>query len=454
MIDKKLKVFWLSAEVAPLVKVGGLGDVAGALPKVLNRLGVDIRLSLPYYGAIKTPAKLYLKGLKLVEGRKTTSFDVYLATLPGTKIPVYLIKHPLFRDAEIYAKTDEFKHFSLWAKASLVLITALDFIPDIIHLHDWHAALLAYYLPEFKRDYPAVLARAKVLYTIHNLANQGYDRSLKINPMQEGIRRANYINTVSPTYAREILTKEYGMGLEKFLQKRKKNLSGILNGIDVDLFNPQTDPNLKFNYSAKNLSGKNQDKLALQQELGLTVASQKPLLAFVARLSWQKGIELFSAGLLAEIIKRFDAQLIFLGTGDNKYQKYLTKMAQKYPQNIKVFLRLDLVLAQKLYAASDFFLVPSRFEPCGLTQMMAMRYGSLPIVRQVGGLKDTVDSSVGYSFIDYTTADLQKVLTKALKDFVAAPAIIQKKRQKAMKKDFSWYSSAQQYFKLYQKMVK
>jgi starch synthase len=272
--------------------------------------------------------------------------------------------------------------------------------------------------------------------------------------MIEGIKRADYINTVSPTYAREILTKEYGAGLEKFLQKRSKNLVGILNGIDIDLFDPRSDSNIAYNYSAKNLAGKVKDKLVLQAKLKLTVNSRQPLLAFVARLSWQKGIELFTDSLFKTMIAQYDAQFVFLGDGDNKYKKHLNKLAQKYPRNVKVIFKLDLPLAQKLYAASDFFLMPSRFEPCGLAQMMAMRYGSLPIVRQVGGLKDTVNSSVGYSFKDYTALNLAKTIAKALKDFSASPKLIQKTRQNAMKKNFSWRASARQYFKLYQKMVK
>ncbi|OIO08003.1 hypothetical protein COX68_03165 [Candidatus Falkowbacteria bacterium CG_4_10_14_0_2_um_filter_41_15] len=454
MLNKPLKVFWLSAEAAPLAKVGGLGDVAGSLPKALHKAGIDIRLALPYYGSIKTPAKLLLKGLRMSIAKKSIVFDVYLTTLPGTKIPVYLIKHPLFRDLEVYAKIDALKHFSLWAKASLTLITALDFIPDILHLHDWPAALATCFLPEFKEDYPAVFAGTKVLYTIHNLANQGYDKKNNLNPMIEGIRRADYINTVSPTYAREILTKKYGVRLEKILLKRRQNLVGILNGIDTDLFNPKNDSNIKYNYSVKNLVGKTKNKLALQAELGLAVDKQKPLLAFVARLSWQKGIELFSDSLFDNLIIKYDAQFIFLGDGDSKYKKYLSKFVRKYPRNIKVFFKLDLSLAQKLYAASDFFLMPSQFEPCGLTQMMAMRYGSLPIVHSVGGLKDTVNSSVGYSFKNYTAVDLSKTIGKALKDFSSNPVVIQKKRQNAMKKNFSWQSAARQYFKLYQKMVK
>ncbi|MFA4942186.1 MAG: glycogen synthase [Patescibacteria group bacterium] len=454
MNNKKIKIFWLSAEAAPLAKVGGLGDVAGSLPKALQKEGIDVRLSLPYYGSIKTPAKLLLKGLKMSLNKKTVSFDVYSTVLPNTKVPVYLIKHPLFKEAEVYAKTNEFNHFALWSKASLVLITALDFIPDILHLHDWQAALALHFLPEFKLDYPAVFSRVKVLYTIHNLANQGYDRRSNINPMAEGILGANYVSTVSPSYAREILTVDYGVGLEKVLKKRRRNLFGILNGIDINLLNPKTDINLKYHYSVRKLSGKKKNKLSLQSELGLVSDDKKPLLTFISRLSWQKGIELFSDDLLGEIIKKYDAQLVFLGDGENKYEKQLIRIAKKYPQNIKVFLKLDLVLAQKLYAASDFFLMPSRFEPCGLTQMMAMRYGSLPIVHSVGGLKDTVNSSVGYSFKNYLTIDFQKTIIRALGDFYFHPEIIQKKRQKAMEKDFSWGKAALKYFKLYQKMIR
>jgi len=242
--------------------------------------------------------------------------------------------------------------------------------------------------------------------------------------------------------------------LEKILKSRRRNLSGILNGIDTNFFNPQTDSKIKYNYSIKDLSGKQENKLVLQKKLGLLVDVQKPLLAFVARLSWQKGIELFSDKLFQESIEKFGAQFVFLGEGDESYKKYLVKMAQKYPSHIRLHFGLDLNLAQKLYAASDFFLVPSRFEPCGLTQMMAMRYGSLPIVRQVGGLKDTVDNSVGYIFKDYSSLALQKAIIKALHDFSFQVKVIDKKRQNSMNQDFSWTLAAAKYFKLYQKMVK
>ncbi len=449
-----MKIFWLSAEVAPIVKVGGLGDVAGALPKSLIKKGVDIRLSLPYYGSIKTPAKLVLRNLKMSWNDKDISFNVYLAFIPGTKIPVYLIKHPIFAGPKVYPEKEGIERFSFWTKASLTLITALNFIPDIIHLHDWHAALAAQYLPEFKAEYPAVFSKVKVLYTIHNLANQGYRPKDKKNPMIEGIKSADYLNTVSPSYAKEILTKEYGAGLEKFLSAKKKRLSGILNGIDVQLFDPKTDPNLEFHYSSKKLTGKVKEKAALQKSLGLDVDNNRPLLAFIARLSWQKGVELFSFDLMDKAIKDYGAQFVFLGDGDEKYRKHLTRLARKHPHSIKTFFKLDLSLAQRLYAASDFFLVPSRFEPCGLTQMMAMRYGSLPIVRSVGGLKDTVDSSVGYRFQDYSPEALKIIILKALTDFSQRPELIAQKQRKGMMQDFSWKAAAEQYFKLYRKMVK
>lgn len=449
-----MKIWWLSAEVSPIAKVGGLGDVAGALPKSLVKKGVDIRLSLPYYSSIKSPAKLILRNLKMSWNNKEVSFNVYLTFLPGTKVPVYLIKHPIFVGPKVYPEKEGAERFSFWVKASLTLVTALDFIPNIIHCHDWHAALIFRYLPEFKAEYPAVFSKAKVLYTIHNLANQGYRHQDNFNPMLEGIKAADYLNTVSPAYAKEILTKEYSAGLEKALLAKKKKLSGILNGIDTQLFDPKTDPNLKFHYSFKKLAGKAKEKAALQQSLGFAVDNGRPLLAFVARLSWQKGIELFSSDLMDRAIKDYGAQFVFLGDGEEKYRKHLIKLARKYPQSIKTFFKLDLPLAQRLYAASDFFLVPSRFEPCGLTQMMAMRYGSLPIVRSVGGLKDTVDNSVGYRFSDYSSEALKASVLKALVDFSKRPGSIIQKQRKGMMRDFSWKAAAEQYFKLYRKMVK
>jgi starch synthase len=454
MAEKKIKVFWLSAELAPLAKTGGLGDVAGALPPALVRLGVDVRLVLPYYGSIKTKAKLLMKSLVIPDGLRPAKVDVYLTILPGTKIPVYLIKHNLFSSRLVYTRINDFDRFSLWTRAALALLPNLDFIPDIIHLHDWHAALAVHFLPEFKQIYPAIFAKTKILYTIHSLPNKGYDKGTKINPMAEGLVGADYINTVSPTYAREILTKEYGAGLENILLRRRKVLSGILNGLDVKLFNPRTDKYIKYKYGPDTLRRKEKNKLALQKELGLDGGASHPLLVFVARFRWQKGVDLFSAELFDSAVGRFGAHFVFLGEGDPKYKKMLQAMAKKYPRQIKVVCRLDLALAQKLYAASDFFLMPSRFEPCGLTQMIAMRYGSIPLVRSTGGLKDTVNSRVGYAFKEYSPVVWSRLVLRALDDKKNRPEIYRLKQNAGMRSDFSWNQSAGEYLKLYRKVIK
>ncbi len=454
MADKKIKIFWLSAELAPLAKTGGLGDVAGALPPALARSGVDIRLVLPYYGFIKTKAKLLLRGLAVPDGSGFTKVNVYLTFLPGTKIPVYLIKHALFSGRSVYTRTNDFDRFSLWTRAALALLPSIDFIPDIIHIHDWHAALAVHFLPEFKKTYPAIFDRVKILYTVHSLPNKGYDKKTKINPMVEGLVGADYINTVSPTYAREILTKEYGAGLESILWRRRRVLSGILNGLDVKLFNPRTDKYIKYKYGPDTLRRKEKNKLALQKELGLDGGASHPLLAFIARFRWQKGVDLFSPELFEVAISRFGAQFVFLGEGDAEYEKILQALARKYPSQVKVVCRLDLALAQKLYAASDFFLMPSRFEPCGLTQMIAMRYGSVPLVRSTGGLKDTVDSRVGYAFKEYSPAAWSRLVLRALADKKSRPELYRLKQRAGIRLNFSWDNPVKEYLKLYRKVIK
>ncbi|MFA6389626.1 MAG: glycogen/starch synthase, partial [Patescibacteria group bacterium] len=386
--SRRIKILFLSAEIAPLAKVGGLADVLGALPKALDKDVCEIRMCLPFYGCIdikKYPVKLITNNLSVHLNNKKEKFSLYNTYLPGTRIPVYLIKHYFFSSKKIYMsekKNNEsvnVRRFAFFTRASLKAMEFLFFQPGIIHAHDWHTALA----PDMIKDRKKInrfYSRTKILYTIHNLANQG--KTGGKNFMAEGILGANLVNTVSPAYAKEILTHEFGAGLEKKLQKKKKSLSGILNGIDTAEYNPQIDPLVRYHFTSGSIREKIKNKLFLQKKLGWKPDKKILLAGVVTRLTGQKGIELFTEKLISQVnsIKK-PWQIVFLGTGEKKYEKQLKNLAKKYPKNIKTLIRFDEKLARQIYAGSDLFLVPSKFEPCGLTQMIAMRYGSIPIVR-------------------------------------------------------------------------
>jgi len=266
--------------------------------------------------------------------------------------------------------------------------------------------------------------------------------------MAEGILNADLINTVSPTYSREILTEEYGAGLEKILNKRKKQLYGILNGIDTDFFNPAADNLISQKYSIKNLNDKTANKLALQKQLGLPMDKNTALVGLVTRFVQQKGVE-----LITENFSKLNCQFIFLGTGEKKYEDALLVLAKKFPKQFSAQIKFDEKLAHEIYAASDIFLVPSRFEPCGLTQMIAMRYGGVPVARATGGLADTVNNKVGFIFNNFSTSEFYKTLNLALKIYYEKPKTWRQLQMNGLKQDFSWNKSAREYLKLYKKLI-
>lgn len=483
-VKSKIKVLFLSAEVAPLAKVGGLGDVAGALPKALAKLGADIRICLPFYGLIdryKYPAKKIVGNLIIPMGDGKEIIDVWEARLPGTKIPIYLIKHVFFNSKKIYSgkrlvlknkytrQTNDLKRFAFFTRAALATTKKLNFPADIIQANDWHTALTADFIKTLNRQ-DNFFAKTKILYTIHNLANQGIaepniigytkiDPNLEIikvdardgdvNFMVQGILGSDLINTVSPTYAKEILEHYQGAGLDNVLIMRKKQLSGILNGIDTNFFNPATDKLIKHNYSKNYLAGKSNNKLFLQKKLGLKPDKNVALVGSVTRFVWQKGIE-----LITEKFSKLNCQFVFLGTGEKRYESALLKLNRKYPDKFKTLIKFDEKLAHEIYAGSDFFLVPSRFEPCGLTQMIAMRYGSVPVVRSTGGLKNTVNKRVGFTFKKFNSTEFYNILRKALAIYYHQPKIWRRFQADGMKQDFSWTKSAKEYLKLYKKLIK
>ncbi|KKR22038.1 MAG: Glycogen synthase [Parcubacteria group bacterium GW2011_GWE2_39_37] len=474
----------VAAELTPIAKAGGLGDVIGALPKALADLGCEVKIILPYYGFINDKTykiKKIIDKVSFISEGVRQSISLWETILPGSSVKIILIKHRYFSGKNIYEggrvqldkkytrMPNDIKRFAFFSHASLEAVKSLDWQPDVIHCHDWHVAVITDYLKGLYQNDP-FFQNVKTLYTIHNLANQGIAEqnvtdlaklssllpSIKkdledgqLNFMQQGIANGNLINTVSPTYAKEILTKEYGAGLEKLLKTRKNDLSGIINGIDVDFFNPQKDKFIKYNYSSGSLQKKKLNKLYLQKELGLEQDQNKLMIGLVSRLVWQKGIE-----LVTEKFADLDCQFVFLGTGQKETEEHLLTLAKKFPGKFSAQIKFDVGLAQRIYAGADMFLMPSLFEPCGLGQLIAMRYGTVPVVRTTGGLADTVDSSVGFSFSKFNSNVLYETLSKAIDLYHSQPKAWNKLIQKGMKKDFSWHKSAKEYIKLYNKLAK
>ena len=460
------KILFCAAEAAPLAKVGGLADVVGSLPPALKGQGLTARIIMPAHGSVSLRVwrAQRLAAFSVNLGNKKEKVVLFQAKVGG--VHYYLLQNKHYFSGAVYEGNtlDKYLFFSQAVAASLPF---LSFTPDIIHAHDFHAAgVLLTYLQK------PVNLRPKLVLTIHNLQHQGWTAASKfksfgfnpeivpaaaknaagdwINILAAGIAAADKITTVSPNYAKEILTKKYGQELEKLLIARKNDLVGILNGIDVSSYNPITDKALASNYGrANSAAGKEMNKKALLSYFALPDLPV-PLFALVARLSDQKGIDLFSLDKLRSLSKKYPFQLIILGTGEEKFENLAASLAANLPEMARAEIAFDNVLARNLYAASDYFLVPSRFEPCGLTQMIAMRYGSVPIVRATGGLKDTViDGRNGFVFKDYAVSSLFSSLQRALRLYYQEPKEYQALRRAGMSADWSWQASAPKYKQFY-----
>lgn len=473
------KVLFAAAEAAPFYKTGGLGDVSLALPKALKAAGVKIRVVIPYYEAL-FPEKYRGQVKDLLHftvqvGDKSQYCGIKKLQLDG--LDYYLIDNQDYFGREgLYGYWDDGERFAFFQMAICEMLERVDYIPDVLHLNDWHTAFIPVLLKE-KYYWIKAYRQIKTVLTIHNMQFQGiYDPVIldslfkigwqtfnedgiafydQVNFLKAGINFADAVNTVSPTYAQEIQTPQFGERLDGVLRANQAKLSGIMNGIDMQLYDPATDAALTAPYSAKDLTPKALNKAALQKAVGLPEADV-PVLAVVSRLTMQKGMDLL-LDALDEFLKKQAAQVIVLGTGDPALEHAFEIYQLAYPDQVAAQIKFDVKLAQQIYAGSDIFLMPSAFEPSGLSQMMAMRYGTLPLVHLVGGLKDTVvpynqytGAGTGFGFDDYQPAVLRKIMTLAVTLYHEDPKAWRQLQQQAMMPDFGWGKSAKKYQHIYQ----
>lgn len=471
-----LRILFVSAEVSPFAKVGGLADVVGSLPKALRRLGHDVRVVMPAYSAIEAgypgvQAAPFTLRVPVRDG--AIEAGVFEGTLPGDETPIYFIaERNLFNRPLIYGYDDDAYRFAFFCRAAVELLPALNWQPDVIHAHDWHAAPIVFWLAT-GGQVDERLRNTATVFTIHNLAHQGrvswdltnylqiWAHGLReepygaINLMARGIYHAWHVTTVSPTYAREIQTREGGSGLDGLLRHRGDRLSGILNGLDTDEWNPETDPRLPYHFSAENLEKRLLVRRALQTAVGLPQRDDIPLVAMVSRLDYQKGLD-----ITGEVIYRLmsgwagDAQFIVLGSGSQQYEQMFRRFEHLFPDKLRAILQYNAAAAPLIYGGSDIFLMPSLFEPCGLGQMIAMRYGSIPVVRATGGLIDTVwDGVTGFVFGDYNAEAFWEGVARAVYVYNVDRPRWHGMMRTAMGQDSSWLRSAEQYGRLYRQLV-
>ena len=459
-----MKIAICASEVVPFAKTGGLADACGALPVALERLGHEVIVVMPGYKAVL--------GMKQPQVKKLG--DGLSGSVIGKNAQVYFIENDAYFNRDnLYGDKagdypDNLDRFSYFSRRALSLLKEQGFRPDIIHCHDWQASLVPVYketlfaMDDFYRDTATVL-------TIHPIGSQGvfpkeqfpklgldwgvftvdgleyYD---KVNVLKGGIVFSDAVNTVSATYAREIQTREFGFGLEGVLEKRKDSLSGIINGLDYSIWDPQTDPFIAKNYSENTFKAKARNKQELQKACRLPVTADVPLFGMVSRLAQQKGFDILGEAI--DEICRLGLQLVILGTGDGKYQEILRAAQMKYPKVISLNVSFDDPLAHTIYAGADAFLMPSKYEPCGLGQMIALKYGTVPLVFKTGGLADTVTPRTGFLFKDYSARELVKTIKKAAGCF-ENEKIWSDIARRGMKCDFSWQESAKKYVTLYEK---
>lgn len=491
-MPQKIKILYISSEVEPFAKTGGLADVAGSLPKDLKKLNADIRVAMPMYGSISedkfkitevpdSDFEIDLGG-EITKGKlNETSIKV-----DSKQIQVYLLKNDFYYNRSglyINANTnsefpDNAERFIFFSRGILEALKKINWKPDIIHCNDWQTGLIPIYLKTIYAD-DAFYGDIKTIFSIHNLAYQGiFDKKMlvktglpwdvftmdgiefydRINFMKAGIVYSDFITTVSPGYAEEICSSvEYGYGLEGVLSIRKQNLTGILNGADYNTWSPLKDSLIPQNYSGRNLAMKLVNKKALLEKFNLPFRESVPVVGMISRLADQKGFDIIEAA--ADELMKLDLQMVFLGAGELKYQQFLEKLKEQYPEKVGAYIGFNNELAHIIEAGSDMFLMPSRYEPCGLNQMYSLKYGTVPIVRATGGLDDSIEQyhpqtkgGTGFKFIEYDKMhliDAVKFAVDVYKDKQSWTFLM----KNGMKQDFSWKTSAKKYIKLYKEVL-
>lgn len=476
-----MKVLFAAAEAAPFFKTGGLGDVAYALPKQLAKQGVDIRVVLPYYTQMPEQYKQQVEEIhhfRFQLGVKNVYCGIKTLMLEGVRY--YFIDNLAYFDRPaLYGQWDDGERFAYFSTAIIEMLEVIDWIPDIVHCNDWHTAMVPVLLVD-RYHWKNRLRHIRKVITIHNLRFQGnfapsflgevlgtgYNTftedgvrdNERVNFLKGGINFSDRVTTVSPTYAWEITTPEFGEGLEGVLRYNHWKIRGIINGIDYDLNNPEMDRFLPYHFNVDHLQGKAENKAALQQRVGLPVRHDVPMIGMVSRLTDQKGFQLVEERL--EELLQADVQVVLLGTGESRFEHSFRYFESRYPDKMRSLITFDLGLAQQIYAGSDFFLMPSAFEPCGLSQMMSMRYGTLPIVHETGGLADTVQpynqftgEGTGYSFGHFDSWTMLQTIWYALDTYYQRREAHQQLVRQAMTRDFSWEGPANDYLQLYQELL-
>ena len=476
-----MKILFVAAEGAPFSKTGGLGDVIGALPKSLVKAGHEVAVILPYYDMVETKFGVQIEDVlqfELYVGWRRQFCGIKKTVLNGVTFYFIDNQYYFFR-GHVYGDFDDGERFAFFQLAALEAMERIGFIPDVLHAHDYHTAMIPFLLKE-KYRWIQAYQNIKTVLTIHNLEFQGQfsegmlwdlfrvgferyaDGTVRwndcLNWMKAGILYADRVTTVSPSYAYEIMTTEFGCGIDQILRMESGKVSGIVNGIDTDLYNPETDPLLDYHFNKSDLSGKAQNKAKLQEKVGLPVRPDVPMIGIVSRLTRQKGFDVVVEGLHRMLQE--DVQIVLLGTGDSGFEQAFSWFGQVFPDKLSANITFDVKLAQEIYAACDIFLMPSRFEPCGLSQMMAMRYGTLPLVHEVGGLRDTVQpfnpiegTGTGFSFDNLTSYWLNWALQTALDVYYNHPDVWKKLQVQAMECDFSWDTACQSYLDLYHSLA-
>ena len=472
-----MKVLYVASEALPFMASGGLGDVAGSLPQALRKRLIGCRVVMPMYDTIKQELKDTMKfvtSISVPVAWRRQYCGIFEAKADG--VIYYLLDNQYyFKRDTIYCHYDDAERFAFFSRAVLEMLPHINFRPDIIHCNDWQSALTpVYYTTMYAKDpwYQGI----KTVFTIHNIQYQGvYGKEIigdviglegeaniieydgDVNFMKGAIECADKVTTVSPSYAQEILDPWYSHGLDTILKARSWKLQGILNGIDVINYNPETDKAIAANYNAEDWKNKAIDKEDLQKEMGLPVRPDVPIIGLVSRLVDHKGLDLVKA-ILEELLCTSDVQIVVLGSGDWQYESFFRDMAGKYPDKMGVCIGFVPALARKIYAGADLFLMPSKSEPCGLSQMVALRYGTVPIIRETGGLRDSITDSGdgqgnGFTFKSYNAHDMLDAINRAVGAYYNReywPTLV----QRALECDFSWGKSANEYIKMYNKILK